>query len=292
MESLKKMRRGTTLAVLVAGLLVTACIPLFTNGVFQTARLTVELDRALAAGESRLVLTTVFSEDFKVKKDFVQVSGRLTPIDGTELPDRVTVSMEIEDVASGKLVQRVTLKLDIAADGSFLGSARVRKNIAAGEMMTVMVEPAGSDLTAGTQLAVCVDLVGKKGSLASLPACIADQDDDSDDAPDPLATFSSLQADFFNPTCSRAGCHSAASASGGLVLAPGEAYGNLVDVASTQRTDLDRVTPNDPERSYLIKKLRGDADIGGDRMPQGGPFLTDAQLARFVAWIADGAPDN
>ena len=113
-----------------------------------------------------------------------------------------------------------------------------------------------------------------------------------DGGEDPASTFSSLQSDFLTPTCARAGCHSAASASADLSLASGQAYGNLVGVPSSQVPALNRVTPNDPDNSYLIKKLRGDGDIQGSRMPRGGPFLTDAQIARFVSWIQDGAPEN
>ena len=54
---------------------------------------------------------------------------------------------------------------------------------------------------------------------------------------------------------------------GGLDLSANLAFSNIVNTASTQRPELDRIEPFDPERSYLIKKLRGDADIEGGRMP-------------------------
>ena len=81
-------------------------------------------------------------------------------------------------------------------------------------------------------------------------------------------------------------------ASGGLVLEASQSYANLVNVASSQMPQLNRVTPGDPESSYLIKKLRGDADISGNRMPRGGPFLSATEIGRFVSWIEDGAQDN
>ena len=111
--------------------------------------------------------------------------------------------------------------------------------------------------------------------------------------PPPGATmFSQFQAQIFTPTCAAGGCHAAASAQAGLVLEAGQSYDNLVGVPSTQQPALSRVSPGNPEESYLIKKLRGDADIVGDRMPRGGPFLDQADIDALIAWISAGAPEN
>ena len=51
--------------------------------------------------------------------------------------------------------------------------------------------------------------------------------------------------------------------------------------------------PGDPERSYLILKLRGDPTIAGARMPfDGPPYLTSEQIEGIAAWIRAGAPNN
>ena len=49
--------------------------------------------------------------------------------------------------------------------------------------------------------------------------------------------------------------------------------------------------PNDPANSYLYRKIAG-AGITGDRMPQGGPYLTDAQTKLVRDWIRRGAPND
>ena len=106
-------------------------------------------------------------------------------------------------------------------------------------------------------------------------------------------TFSQIQAQIFTPTCAKAGCHAASSAQAGLVLEAGQAYGSLVGRSSSQRSNLARVQPGDPDRSYLILKLRGDPSITGLRMPQNGPpFLTSEQIEGIAAWIRSGAPNN
>ena len=105
-------------------------------------------------------------------------------------------------------------------------------------------------------------------------------------------TFSRIQAEIFTPNCVKAGCHDAASASGGQVLAAGVSYSQIVNVRSTEST-LDRIEPGDPERSYMIKKLRGDPDITGDRMPLDRPGgLPQEQIDGIMAWVRAGAPND
>ena len=53
-----------------------------------------------------------------------------------------------------------------------------------------------------------------------------------------------------------------------------------------------RVSPGNPEASYMILKLRGDPSITGERMPLGGPYLTQEQIEGIAAWIRAGAPNN
>ncbi len=104
-------------------------------------------------------------------------------------------------------------------------------------------------------------------------------------------TFSRIQAEIFTPNCDKAGCHDAASASGGQILAAGRSYDQIVNVRSTENSTLDRIEPGDPERSYMVKKLRGDPDITGDRMPLDQPGgLPQEQIDGLIAWVRAGAP--
>jgi mono/diheme cytochrome c family protein len=105
-------------------------------------------------------------------------------------------------------------------------------------------------------------------------------------------TFTQIQAQILTPVCAKAGCHAAGSAPSGLVLEAGQSYGLLVGHRSTENGSLDRVSPGNPEGSYLILKLRGDPSITGERMPLGGPYLTSDQIAGIAAWIRAGAPND
>lgn len=105
--------------------------------------------------------------------------------------------------------------------------------------------------------------------------------------------FSRIQAEVFTPSCAKSGCHAASSGAGGLVLEAGRSYGEIVGRPATERPSLALIEPGAPERSYLIKKLRGDPDITGDRMPLDRPGgLPQEQIDGIIAWVRAGAPND
>jgi len=107
--------------------------------------------------------------------------------------------------------------------------------------------------------------------------------DPGDEEPAETVTFAQVQ-DVFAASCS---CHMTGVYPN---LTPENAHASLVGVASSRGLPL--VDPGDPGNSYLYLKVAGDPGISGGRMPVGGPFLTDVQLAQIAAWITRGAPDD
>jgi hypothetical protein len=88
-------------------------------------------------------------------------------------------------------------------------------------------------------------------------------------------------------------CHQSAAGAGGLSLAPGNEYKNLVGVKSTQST-LALVKPGSPDESYLLNKLLGSqaqAGGSGSRMPTGSA-LSQTQISLIRQWVTNGAPEN
>ena len=141
---------------------------------------------------------------------------------------------------------------------------------------------AAGGLAAAAALAVCLGGCGTVKSPTEPPP----------DPGGPAFTFSRIQTEIFNPNCVKADCHDATTGQNGLVLEAGRSYGLLVNHPALGSSIL-RVAPGDPERSYLIKKLRGDPDITGDRMPQDGPpYLTPEQIAGIAGWIREGAKND
>lgn len=58
---------------------------------------------------------------------------------------------------------------------------------------------------------------------------------------------------------------------------------------ATHATIVTRVTTGNGEGSLIVRKLKGSA---GTRMPQGGPFMSDSEILKFVDWINQGALNN
>lgn len=90
-------------------------------------------------------------------------------------------------------------------------------------------------------------------------------------------------------------CHMTGKEPGGMALTPDSAWSDLVDQPSLGLPSMKRVTPAEPQSSYLLHKLRGThRSVGGSgsRMPMHQPPLADAVLDQFERWAVSGAPDN
>lgn len=96
-------------------------------------------------------------------------------------------------------------------------------------------------------------------------------------------------ADPTSPTtCGGLSCHGPGDRP--PALTEGDIRGALLAYVSTAGGPL--VVPGDPEGSYLLAKVRGDADITGSQMPPTADKLTATDLALIVGWIVAGAQDN
>ncbi len=104
-------------------------------------------------------------------------------------------------------------------------------------------------------------------------------------------TLTEIQNEIFSVSCASSGCHGGATPAQGMNLSAGQAFSNIVGVASLQAPALNRVQPGDPDNSYLVQKVEGTA-AGGARMPLGQPALSNELIQKLRGWIADGAQDN
>ncbi len=105
-------------------------------------------------------------------------------------------------------------------------------------------------------------------------------------------TLSSIQANIFNLNCTFSGCHGGATPQLGQDLTAGQARASIVNVRSVENAALFRVTPGDPDNSYLVWKIEGRPEIVGERMPRGRDPLPPEAINAIRQWIADGAQDN
>ncbi len=102
-------------------------------------------------------------------------------------------------------------------------------------------------------------------------------------------TLASIQDNVFSVRCAIPECHGGENVQYGLRLDPGFSAGNLINVPSPRNANLIRVVPGDPDASFLIQKLQGADGLLGDRMPDGGPYLTTATINVIRQWIQNGA---
>jgi len=116
----------------------------------------------------------------------------------------------------------------------------------------------------------------------------------------PTVSFSMDIQPIFNRSCALVSCHTGAVPAQGQDLTAGVAYGQLVNVASTEQPRLKRVKPGDPNTSYLVRKIQGGPNISGVLMPNGCPgaplngaqCLTPDEIMAIVVWITECAPNN
>ena len=78
----------------------------------------------------------------------------------------------------------------------------------------------------------------------------------------------------------------------GLRLDEQNSYDSIVNVISQERPDLFRVQPNNPDNSYLIRKLEGGPDIAGAQMPLNLTPLSQETINSIRVWISQGAQRN
>ncbi len=106
-----------------------------------------------------------------------------------------------------------------------------------------------------------------------------------------LRPFRTVQQ-VLSERCALPACHSDVRPQGGLVLSSEEvSYGLLVNrtatLAEARNAGKVLVVPGDPENSFLVQKLRGEAP--GERMPQGGEPLSKGTIKLIEKWIKRGA---
>ncbi len=104
-------------------------------------------------------------------------------------------------------------------------------------------------------------------------------------------SLAEIQANIFTPSCALSFCHGAAL-SGNLDLRDGAAYSNIVGVPSAELPVWNRITPFNPDESFLICKLEACPSLVGQQMPLIGGPLPQEVIDVIRAWVNRGAPET
>jgi hypothetical protein len=85
--------------------------------------------------------------------------------------------------------------------------------------------------------------------------------------------------------CSVAGCHRGSHPKKKLNLETDKFLKSVLDVKSQEIDTLKRVDTKNPEKSYLLMKVKGEKGIRGSRMPDDAPPLKKEQIKAIEDWI-------
>ncbi len=100
---------------------------------------------------------------------------------------------------------------------------------------------------------------------------------------------------IFTGNCVFSGCHAGSSPEQGMSLSAGQTFGSVVNVAARELPGMNRVTPSQPDSSYLVHKVQGThLAVGGSgsRMPLNRSPLSQSDIDLIRAWIQAGAQSN
>jgi len=85
--------------------------------------------------------------------------------------------------------------------------------------------------------------------------------------------------------CSTAGCHRGSYPKKKLNLETDKFLESVLNVPSKEIGSLKRVDTQNPEKSYLLMKIKGDKGIKGARMPDDAPPLKKEEIKAIEDWI-------
>ncbi len=93
-------------------------------------------------------------------------------------------------------------------------------------------------------------------------------------------------ARILKKNCSVAGCHRGNYPPMNLNLGKDKFIKSLVNIHSQEVPSLKLVDTDNPEKSYLLMKIKGDESITGQRMPPGSPPLKDSEIKIIEDWVS------
>jgi hypothetical protein len=99
--------------------------------------------------------------------------------------------------------------------------------------------------------------------------------------------FTAQVSKIYSQNCIAAGCHSGKFPPMELNLEADKFQASLLDVSSRQVPDLKLVDTTNPEKSYLLMKLRGEVPITGKPMPYERDPLSSEDIEAIDEWILE-----
>jgi hypothetical protein len=205
---------------------------------------------------------------------------------GPSGPQEITLSAPVASLDSGQQTTITAAVTDFS--GRALSDASVTWEISDSSLATLTPAGQTARLTAGSSGGT-VTVTARAGNQTAQTQFIIQG---------AVLSFAKDIQPIFSRSCALAGCHSGPvdEAAEGMTLDPGVSYENIVgaEAIEVRQGVVHRIEPGQPDRSYLVAKLRGTYEqLGGEGspMPLEGS-LPAADLDKIVKWVESGAPNN
>lgn len=173
---MKLVSKSLRLSMLAVALVSSGCIFL-TAEQLQTVKLLVETGDALPDGRFTEVYSSIYPMRLKLKNNWVQVQGQLGIADPSDLPSKIRLEIVSVDSTTERIYDRFKLNLSVKNDGTFAGIKKFKKNLRPETLQSFMIRPSGKGIPAGTEVALCAEIVKKKGDASANGSCTINGDD-------------------------------------------------------------------------------------------------------------------
>jgi len=295
--------REISAKVLEEGIIADGLVGMFGNGTGKW-RLSISADVDFEV-MSLLDTPTGFLTNLSRVTATVLVVNTIVPANNTQLisgPDAITVTLNGPASAASVTAQSVSV-LASGGDGTFNDGNETSLSPASTSLSNSDISMVQIDLTnltlADDTYQVTVSGTGSD-NVTDLDGLMLDGDADGNPggdftssfivaSPPSTATLTFIQDNVFTPSCALFGCHHPSSTASGLNLGSGFAFSSIVGINSVQQPVFQRVNPGDPDNSYLIRKVEGNA---GNQMPLARPPLAQSVIDNIRQWISNGALNN
>lgn len=135
----------------------------------QSLRLYLKTSKNLPTGQLTEVYSASYPNKLQLKKNWVKVFGNLDMAD--DLPSKITLQIESVDGDTGSTYLRFKMTLKVAKDGTFSGIKKFPKDLRANTQQRFLVRPLDANIPSKTKVALCVEIVKKKGDASSNASC-------------------------------------------------------------------------------------------------------------------------
>lgn len=164
--------KAVKVLLLATPLVLSGCIFL-TADQLQSLKFFLKTGDPLPAGQLTEVYSSIYPMQLKLKNNWVKVQGQLGIDNPAKLPSKIQLEIVSIDSKTERIYDRFKLILVVKDDGTFSAIKKFKKNLRPETLQSFMVKPIGAKIPAKTKVALCIEVVKKKGEASKNGTCTA-----------------------------------------------------------------------------------------------------------------------